>query len=205
MNIQKNSRQIPSNEKYTADKGYSDLLYGYLQHISLLDKKTGMRYILKKNIKYVRIAQELNLSRQTVSKKFNNLIERGLLFFEEENQRYILITLDSNLATLLPDDTVRILYNTLQERCLSVLAYLLKTFIQHNENSCEINIDIIKSFVGLNINNRGSNNQVIKDIFMVLKKLGFISYHTEKTIDEETGGMKTRYILDYVNNAINFI
>ena len=34
MEIQKNSRQIPSNEIYTANKQYSDILYGYLQHNS---------------------------------------------------------------------------------------------------------------------------------------------------------------------------
>jgi len=81
----------------------------------------------------------------------------------------------------------------------------LKTFIQHNESACEINIDIIKGFVGLNISNRGNNNQIIKDIFIVLKKLGFIEYHMEKYTDEETGSIKTKYILDYVNNAIEFI
>ena len=147
MEIQKNSRQIPSNEKYTANKKYSDILYGYLQHISLLDEELGVRYIPKANIKYIQIAEDLGVTRQTVSKKFNNLIEEGLMVWDAANKRYILSTLEAELATLLPDDTIRILCNTLQERCLSILSYLLKTYVQHGENPCEINMDIIKKFI----------------------------------------------------------
>ena len=73
MEIQKNSRQIPSNEIYTANKQYSDILYGYLQHNSQLDEVSKIRYIPKKEISYVKLAQELNMHRQTVSSKFNNL------------------------------------------------------------------------------------------------------------------------------------
>ena len=204
MEIQKNSRQIPSDEKYTANKGYSDILYGYLQHMSKLDDILGIRYVMKRDIKYTQLAEMLGITRQTVSKKFNNLIEEGLVVLDTANKRYILSTLEADLATLLPDDTIRVLCNTLQERCLSVLSYLLKTFVQHEEQSCEINLDIIKSYVGLNKNNRGTNNEVIRDIFMVLKKLGFIDYHIEKRHNPKTGGYKTIYMLDRVDNRVNF-
>lgn len=204
MEVQKNSRQIPSDKIYTADKKYSDVLYGYLQHNSELDEQTHIRYIPKKQISYVKLANELNMHRQTVSSKFKNLIKQGLLFYNESLKRYELIPIDKNLAALLPDDTVRVCYNTLHERCLSILAYLLKTFIQHNEKPCQINIDIIKKYVGLSISDRG-NNQIIKDCFLVLEKLGFISYHIEKIKDDKTGGVKTIYILDNVNNSIKFV
>ena len=202
MEIQKNSRQIPSNEKYTANKKYSDILYGYLQHISQLDEAIGVRYIPKTEIKYVQIAEDLGLTRQTVSKKFNNMVEEGLIYFDAPNKRFILSTLEAELATLLPDDTIRVLCNTLQERCLSILAYLIKTFVQHESKPCEINLDIIKTYVGLSKSNRGTNNEVVRDIFVVLKKLGLIEYHTEKIFDAKTGGYKSRYILDKVDNRV---
>lgn len=204
MEIQKNSRQIPSNEKYTANKKYSDILYGYLQHISLLDEELGVRYIPKANIKYIQIAEDLGITRQTVSKKFNNLIEEGLMVWDAANKRYILSTLEAELATLLPDDTIRILCNTLQERCLSILSYLLKTYVQHGESPCEINMDIIKAYVGLSKSNRGTNNEVVRDIFVVLKQLGFIDYHSYKEMDATTGGFKTKYVLDRVDNRVRF-
>ena len=106
-------------------------------------------------VKYTAIAEEIGVARQTVSKKFNNLIDQGLVVLDAANKRYILSTLEAELATLLPDDTIRVLCNTLQERCLSVLSYLLKTFAQHGENPCEINMDIIKAHVGLIKTNRG--------------------------------------------------
>lgn len=204
MEIQKNSRQIPSNEIYTANKQYSDILYGYLQHNSYLDKDTNIRYIPKKEISYVKLASILNMHRQTVSNKFNNLIKQGLVVYNELLKRYELVVIDANLATLLPDETVRICYNTLQDRCLSILAYLLKTYIQHGESPCQINLDVIKGYVGLCVSNRGCNNQIIKDCLLILQSLGFISYHTENEIDKQTGGVKKIYILDEVNNSIRF-
>lgn len=204
MQIEKNSRQIPSNERYTANKNYSDILYGYLQHMSILDEALGMRYIEKKDIKYTKIAEDLGVTRQTVSKKFNNLVEEGLLSFEGSSKRYYLLVLEAELATLLPDDTVKVLCNTLQERCLSVLAYLLKTYVQHKEQPCEVNLDVIKGYVGLNKANRGSNNEIIRDIFIVLSRLGLIQYKVEKALDQATGGHKTRYILEEVNNQVRF-
>lgn len=204
MEIQKNSRQIPSNEKITSNKNYSDILYGYLQHLSLLDEDLGIRFIPKSNIKYTAIAEELGVTRQTISKKFNNLIDQGLIVLDSANKRYVLSTLEAELATLLPDDTIRILCNTLQERCLSVLSYLLKTYVQHGERACEINMDIIKAHVGLSKTNRGSNNEVIKDIFIILKQLGFIEYRMCKEMDSVTGGFKTRYILERVDNRVQF-
>ena len=204
MQIEKNSRQIPSNEKYTANKNYSDILYGYLQHISILDEALSIRYIEKKDIKYTKIAEDLGVSRQTVSKKFNSLIEQGLMSFDVSNKRYVLRVLEAELATLLPDDTVKVLCNTLQERCLSVLAYLLKTYIQHGGGSCEVNMDVIKGYIGLSKANRGTNNEIVRDIFMVLKKLGLIEYRVEKNVDISTGGYKSKYILEKVDNRVQF-
>lgn len=204
MHIQYNSRQIPSNKQYTANKEYSDLIYGFLQQQSVLDEKKGIRYLQKKDINYTKIGKILELSRQTVSKKIMSLIEQGLLYYDEENKRYILTELEASLAALLPCDTVRILCVNLKERSLSVLVYLIKSYYQHNQEPFEVNIDVMKDFVGLNVDNRGSNNQVIKDIFLLLRKLGLISYHIDKVMDEKTGGYRTKYIIDKVDNYIQF-
>ena len=203
MEIQRNSRQIPSVPQYTANKQYSDLLYGYLQNISLMDESTGIRYIPKKNIKYTEIAEAIGMTRQTVSKRFNDLVQQGLIYYNEDQKTYTFLKLEKELATLLPSETVRVLCNTLKDRCLSVLSYLLKTYVQHGMNSCEVNMDIIKTHVGLSTKNRAKNNEVIKDIFLILEKLGLIKYHTEKVFDSSSGGYKTRYFLDYVDNTIN--
>lgn len=202
MEIQKNSRQIPSDKIYTANKKYSDILYGYLQNHSYLDTKRNIRYIPKTELKYARIAADLQLCRQTVSTRFNNLMKQHLVFYNELEKRYELVPLEANLATLLPNDTIRILCNTLQERCLTILSYLLKTYIQHKESPCQINLDIIKEQIGLNRDNRGLNNQIVTDCFQVLQQLGLIIYDKIRVRDMKSGGMKTVYVLERVNNEV---
>lgn len=204
MEIQHNSRQVPSHEKITSNKKYSDLVYGYLQQKSVLDEGNGIRYLAKKEIKYTQMAEDLGLSRQTASRKFNDLIAEDLVYYDEENKRYVLTKLEADLAALLPCDTVRVLCVNLQERSLSTLAYLIKSYYQHGKESYEVNLDILKAHVGLSVDNRGRNNQVIKDILMLLKKLGFVEYHVDKDFSAETGGFRTKYVIDRVDNSINF-
>ena len=204
MQIEPNSRQIPSDITITSKKEYSDILYGYLQTESKLDPATNIRYILKKDINYGTIAEEIGAARQTVSKRFKALMDEELISYDEKNKRYILSTLRRDLATLLPYDTVRILSRNVKERTLSILAYLLKTYIQHGSQPCEINLDIMKTFTGLSATNRAKNNEVIKDILVFLQYNRFISYHVEKRIDATTGGYKTVYVLDWVDNKVSF-
>lgn len=197
------SRQIPSDKRYTSNKKYSDLLYGYLQSISQKDEDSNVRYILKKDCKFSNIAEVLQISRQTVSSKINNLIEMGLLFYNADLKRYELVTIQQDLAALLPQPTVRILCNTLKERSLSILAYLLKTYFQHEQKPCLINIDIMKAQLGLNVQNRGFNNEIITDTLTLLKSLGFIDYNVTKELSVDTGGYRTTYTLLKVNNRID--
>lgn len=204
MEMQHNSRQIPSNERYTANKKYSDLVYGYLQQKSTLDETNGIRFLMKKEIKYTQMAEDLGLSRQTASRKFNDLIAEDLVYYDEDNKRYVLTKLEADLAALLPCDTVRVLCVNLKERSLSTLAYLLKSYFQHGQQPYEVNLDILKAHVGLSVDNRGRNNQTIKDILLLLKKLGFVEYHIERDFNAESGGFKTKYVIDKVDNRVEF-
>ena len=204
MQVFYDSRQIPSDKSLTGNKKYSDLLYGYLQVVSEREEGTNIRYIEKKNLKFTKIAADLQISRQTVASRLNNLIDMGLLRYDEVKKRYEFITIQKDLAALLPKPTVRILCNTLRERSLSILAYLLKSYFQHGQKPFNINIDILKAQVGLSSANRGTNNEVITDTLILLKKLGFIDYKVVKEMDKVSGGFKTVYILLSVDNYIDW-
>ena len=204
MQVFYDSRQIPSDKSLTGNKKYSDLLYGYLQVVSEREEGTNIRYIEKKNLKFTKIAADLQISRQTVASRLNNLIDMGLLKYDEVKKRYEFITIQKDLAALLPKPTVRILCNTLRERSLSILAYLLKSYFQHGQKPFNINIDILKAQVGLRSANRGTNNEVITDTLILLKKLGFIDYKVVKEMDKVSGGFKTVYILLSVDNYIDW-
>jgi hypothetical protein len=58
-----NTRQMPKTKEYLAHKGYSDIVYAWLQVNSSYDKENDIRYISKKEIKFTRIADELGISR----------------------------------------------------------------------------------------------------------------------------------------------
>ena len=204
MQVFYDSRQIPSDKSLTGNKKYSDLLYGYLQVVSEREEGTNIRYIEKKNLKFTKIAADLQISRQTVASRLNNLIDMGLLKYDEVKKRYEFITIQKDLAALLPKPTVRILCNTLRERSLSILAYLLKRYFQHGQKPFNINIDVLKAQVGLSSANRGTNNEVITDTLILLKKLGFIDYKVVKEMDKVSGGFKTVYILLSVDNYIDW-
>ena len=204
MQVFYDSRQIPSDKSLTGNKKYSDLLYGYLQVVSEREEGTNIRYIEKENLKFTKIAADLQISRQTVASRLNNLIDMGLLKYDEVKKRYEFITIQKDLAALLPKPTVRILCNTLRERSLSILAYLLKSYFQHGQKPLNINIDVLKAQVGLSSANRGTNNEVITDTLILLKKLGFIDYKVVKEMDKVSGGFKTVYILLSVDNYIDW-
>ena len=87
---------------------------------------------------------------------------------------------------------------------MSILAYLLKSYFQHGQKPFNINIDILKAQVGLSSANRGTNNEVITDTLILLKKLGFIDYKVVKEMDKVSGGFKTVYILLSVDNYIDW-
>lgn len=79
MERSKNSRQMPSTKKICADKKFYDILYAYLQCISTIENEESARTFEKKEINFTKLAEIFNLSRQTVSAKFKNLKELGLI------------------------------------------------------------------------------------------------------------------------------
>jgi len=200
MKIQSNSRQVPSVEKYTADKQYHDILYGVLQELSYGEKYPGddhmTRYVNKKDFTFVSLAQRLNMDRNVVSSKFKNLIKLGLLEEDKELKRYKLAYLDGSIATLVPFETLRTLNNTLNHNAISIYVYLLKRFIAAGEQEYIYTRNQLKTFIGI-ATNTTSNDDTIADIIKVLKLLGLIE--TRCYTDENN---KTHTYITRVTNQI---
>ena len=78
MEIKNNSRQIPKTKEICSNKKYYDVLYAYLQCISEKNFE-GKRIFSKKEINFSKLGNVFNLSRQTISTKFKNLKELGLI------------------------------------------------------------------------------------------------------------------------------
>jgi DNA-binding transcriptional ArsR family regulator len=104
-------------------------LYSYLQYISVYEN--NIRYVNKQDINFSKLAEKFGLTRQTVSTKFKNLKEMGLIK-ERNDKSYEIIVLEDNVATLVPYNTLGLLVNALSENAISTYVYLLKLYWANN-------------------------------------------------------------------------
>lgn len=171
------SRQVPKIKKIIADKKYHDILYSYLQSQSKWDGEIGHpRYVDKKVINFSKIGKVLGISRQTASKRFQNLITLGLISKEPNDKGdYILSLLPADVAALIPEKTLNLLVDTLSENSISTYIYLLRRYIANNERPFQFSVDDIKNFIGISTTTR-SNNDVVDNILYVLQKIDLIKY-----------------------------
>lgn len=195
-----NMRQIPKTKEYCANKGYYDILYGYLQGQSEWEK--NRRYIEKSIINYSQLSKKLGISRQTVSKKFKNLIDLGLIK-DEPGDKYYLTPLSADIASLIPNPTLKLITDTLNEYSISVYVYLLMRYIANEEKEFLFKLSEIKKHIGICATTR-SNDDIIVNILFVLQKIGLIKYHltTFQQNNVEYKDVKTIYQLDYLTNYI---
>jgi predicted transcriptional regulator len=194
LTIQTDSRQVPSIEKYTADKKYHDLLYGVLQEISYGEKLPGdencTRYVNKNDFTFETLGNRIGLKRATASKYFKNLIELGLIEEIKEEKRYKLFYLDKSIATLIPFKTLRQINNSLNHNAISIYVYLLKRYIANGEKEFIYTRKQLKSFCGLAVDTN-SNDDVINDILQVLELLGLIERRSYQEEDNHTVNLVT--------------
>lgn len=200
MKIESNSRQIPKVERYCANKKYNDLLYGYLQEISVkVDRDIGAaRLVPKSEVNYVQLGKKFNLSRQTVAMRFKNLLELGLIAeWEEDNRYYQLLTLEQNVAALIPYKTLKLMVDSLSTHSISTYVYFLNRYVANGEKEFIFTYDQIKAYIGISVNTR-SNDETVANILFTLKNLRLIDIELT-TLD----GLKTVYKLKWVVNKIS--
>ena len=197
-------RQIPKTKEYCANKEYYDILYGYLQQQSQWEQKknNNRRYVNKKLINFSQLGRQLGISRQTVSNKFKKLIKLGLVI-DEPGDKYYLTPLSADIASLIPNPTLKLITDTLNEYSISVYVYLLMRYIANNEEIFQFKLSDIKKHIGICSTTR-SNDEIITNILFVLQKIGLIKYRLTTLQQENVDykDVKTIYQLDYLTNYI---
>ena len=168
-------RQIPKIKEICASKLYNDLVYSYLQTISDEEGK-----ILKFNMNHREIGEKVGLSRQTVATKIKNLEELELLKFIEDTDEYELIILEPNIAALIPEDTLKLLIDTMNEKTISIYVYLFKRFYANKNKPYTVTYTQLKDWIGVSTKTT-SNNRVVSNILMVLKKIGLLDYELSES------------------------
>lgn len=167
------------------------------------DEKSGTRYFSKRDINFSKLGEIFNLSRQTVSTKFKNLKELGLVV-EVDKDTYRLVELSADLASLVPYGTLKLITDTLSENSISTYIYLLNCYYANNCRPFQFTLEQIKSYIGISTSTR-SNNDTVTNILFVLEKVGLIKYSLT-TFQQEADSfqnVKTIYQLDWLTNTLN--
>ncbi len=202
LKIQSDSRQVPKTKDICANKKYYDILYAYLQCISVRDEKSKIRYFSKKELNFSKLGEIFNLSRQTVSTKFKNLKELGLVV-ERDSETYKLVELSADLASLVPYKTLKLITDTLNENSISTYVYLLNCYYANGCQPFQFTLEQVKSYIGISTATR-SNNDTVTNILYVLEKVGLIKYSltTLKQEADTFQNVKTIYQLDWLTNTL---
>ena len=203
VQIGEDSRQMPKTKDYMSNKKYCDILYAYLQTISSWDGVVGHpRVFSKKEKNFQKISEIIGKSRQTVSKKFNTLLELGLV--KEREDSYELIVLEKDLASLIPLKTLRVLVNAMSENAISIYIYLLNRYyaiLSSGKTEFMFTLSQLKGIIGISSNTR-SNDYIINDILTILEKIGLIKVDIRQIEDQYSGDMKSTLYITNVSNSI---
>lgn len=181
MMIQKNSRQIPKHKIILANKSYQDLVYAWFQSESNL-QPDGTRIMPKDRVSYNKMSNELGMYRNTIAKYIQKLVDMQLLR-QDEDGNYIVEKLETSIAMLVPFETVRMLWNTLQRNAVSLYVTLLNLYIENDEQPFYTTYVFLKEQIGLSVTTY-SNNTVISDRLIVLEKLGLIQWEVKQVSED---------------------
>ena len=159
---------------------------------------------MKKDIKFTKLADVFNLTRQTISTKFKNLISLGLVV-DSGVDTYDLIKLDNDVAWLVQYDLLKLMTDALSENAISTYIYLYNRYYA-TKKPFQFTLEQIKKHIGICSSTR-SNDDTITNILFVLQKLGVLKYSLT-TMKQETDtfdNVKTIYQLDWITNDIKEI
>lgn len=76
---------------------------------------------------FTRLGEIFGISRQTASTKFKNLKDLGLIK-EIDKENFELVELRSDIASLVPYETLKLITDTLNENSISTYVYLLNCY-----------------------------------------------------------------------------
>ena len=203
LEVKPNSRQVPKTKEYCSNKKYNDMIYSYLQVISQFDNEVDEnRWFYKKDVNFSKMAEKFGLSRQTVSTRFKNLKELGLIV-EKGKDTYELKTLENDLAALIPFGTLSLLVDALSDNAISVYSYLLMQYIKNGNKPFIFTLEQVKKQIGICATTR-SNDNIITNILFVLEKIGLIKYRmtTMKQENDTFENVKTVYEIEWLTNEV---
>ena len=162
----KEYKQVICDEKITSSKSFNDYLYGWL-----VLKANGDRKIEKKSFVYSQVEGELGMTRKTIAKYFEWLLEEGLV--EDGGDWWILKDLGDK-GFWIEIEVLKRLIGLRQRYAVSAYVYLVSGNWIAGQKELVVLMENIKRFLGISVNVR-SNNYIVTDMFEIFREMGLLN------------------------------
>lgn len=197
------------NQQKLKEMAYGDSIYAWLLLHSHYDPDEDHNYIYKNEFTYEEIGRDIHRTRQTVSKRFKELLDlnsnrgKDLIFYNENNKYYILPCFRD--FEELDADTVLNLFwlygqgnKNRKEELIKTYAWLKKRIKTSKNVSYE---DLISAFGHTKGNEQ--TYQRYKEILTVLQGAGLIKFRTDMVRPRDNKGKfeKTFYVYQVNDKA----
>lgn len=195
-NTKLQTRNMPTDAKYLANKELNDLLYGHLQsisHITTDEEGNTIRFVYEKNINKSEIAEKLKLSRPTTNKYFKKLVTYGFLrettvVYEGIMSKAYQLPENSTQFVPLPIETLAFLISTTNANVIKVYTYLKmrNNYKRHvcNQPFYEFTYKELSSVMGYSYHDK--NNKYFQNILKALTLFGLIECSWNGKIGEKS-------------------
>lgn len=191
MNTNKEKRRFSMEDKFMKNKKVNDILYGYLQATSHLDKD-NKRFVYEDKVNFSNIEKILDngMKRVTLSRNFNFLLETG---FVEKGQTedlhgnivdvYFLPYDKKSLYQMINIDTLNYLVKGTNANVIKVYTYLLNKYnwkTKENSKYVFTKKEILQKVGSSTTNQRDYDKvNVILDVLIKLKLIEIESFYCE--------------------------
>lgn len=177
--IETNKRRVPADKEFMENKGVYDLLYGLIQIESNWNDQELHRFIYKNKIKKSKWAKLCGVSRPTLNKVIDNLVNNGYLI---DCGVYYQIPDKGEYYQLIPIETLKFLVNTSSNNTIKVFVILASLYKAYGNDAYFTQRSLLKT-IGYSAT-YGANHKLIKNILTNLENNGFI-----KTYEEDLDGV----------------
>ena len=190
----KEYRQVVSDKSITSSKSFNDYLYGWLVLHSHEDD--GGRFVMKRSFVFSKMEKELGMTRKTLAKYFDYLLEVGLVVDGED--KWILTDLGKE-GFWIETDILDRLIGLRQRYVVSIYVYLVKGYWVAGKTRLVVLLDNVKNYLGLATNSR-SNSHIITEIFENFREMGLLNCQ----LNFDQTNVKRYYVLTGIGKSNYF-
>ena len=169
----KEYRQVVSDKSITSSKSFNDYLYGWL--VLKAQEENGERFVMKRSFVFSKMEKELGMTRKTLAKYFDYLLEVGLVV--DSKDKWTITDLGED-GFWLETNILQKLVEMKQRYAITIYVYLVKGYWmvgQHKKKNLPIILDNVKDQIGISKQSR-SNNNTITDVLENLREMGLLNY-----------------------------